>query len=48
MIDKGIKYLVLDLRDNPGGVFYGAIDIAKRFIGDNKVIVSTQGRNIMK
>ena len=45
LLDKGAKYLILDLRDNPGGVFFGAIDIAKRFIGENKLIVSTHGKD---
>lgn len=41
---KGMKGLVLDLRFNPGGLLTGAADIAKLFMGDNQMIVYTQGR----
>ncbi len=40
---QGMKYLVLDLRGNPGGLLNVAVDIADRFI-DAGVIVSTRGR----
>ncbi len=46
LLAKGAKYFILDLRSNPGGLFQGAIDIAKKFIGDKKIIVSTIGKNI--
>jgi carboxyl-terminal processing protease len=42
---KNIKGLVLDLRNNPGGLLTSAVDICKYFIGDNKLIVYTQGRD---
>jgi carboxyl-terminal processing protease len=35
--------LILDMRNNPGGFFDGAIDIASEFI-DNDVVVSQQGK----
>ena len=38
-----LKGLILDLRDNPGGVLQAAIDVADIFI-DNGTIVSTRGR----
>lgn len=41
---QGMKGLVLDLRFNPGGLLGGAADIAKLFMGDNQLIVYTQGR----
>lgn len=41
----GMKKLILDLRYNPGGLLTSSIDIAKLFIGENKVIVYTKGRN---
>lgn len=41
---KGMKGLVLDLRFNPGGLLNGAADLAKLFMGDNQMIVYTQGR----
>lgn len=41
--NKGIKGLVLDLRNNPGGVLDGAIAVGDLFL-DEGVIVSTRGR----
>ncbi len=40
---RGMKYLVLDLRGNPGGLLDVAVDIADEFLNDG-VIVSTRGR----
>ncbi len=40
---RGMKYLVLDLRGNPGGLLNVAVEIADRFV-DSGVIVSTRGR----
>lgn len=45
MKKDGAKGLVLDLRNNPGGLLTEAIKTASMFLPDeNKVIVSTQGR----
>jgi carboxyl-terminal processing protease len=41
---QGMKNLVLDLRNNPGGLLTSAVDVSKEFIGDQKLIVYTQGR----
>lgn len=41
---QGMESLILDLRFNPGGTLDSAIDLAKLFIGDNKMIVYTKGR----
>ncbi len=41
---KGMKNLLLDLRNNPGGLLQEAIDMADRFLGDGKMIVYTKGR----
>ena len=41
---QGMKYLVLDLRFNPGGLLTGAVDIAKLFLQPDQMIVYTQGR----
>ncbi len=38
-----MRYLVLDLRGNPGGLLDVAVDIADEFLNDG-VIVSTRGR----
>lgn len=41
---NGAKKLVLDLRDNPGGLLYEAINIVNIFIPKNKEVVSTKGK----
>jgi len=41
---KGMKSLILDLRNNPGGLLEQAVEVTKLFIGGNKLIVYTQGR----
>nr|WP_052447442.1 S41 family peptidase [Clostridium polynesiense] len=38
---KGMKGLILDLRDNPGGLLSSSVEIASNFIPKDKVIVST-------
>ncbi len=40
---QGMRFLVLDLRGNPGGLLNVAVEIADRFV-DRGVIVSTRGR----
>lgn len=42
---KGMKQLVLDLRDNPGGYMDRATKIADEFISGNKKIVYTNGKS---
>lgn len=42
--EKGMKSLVLDLRNNPGGLLNSAVNVSKNFIGDGKMIVYTKGR----
>jgi len=42
---QGMKDLILDLRYNPGGLLTTAVEICKNFIGDEKLIVYTQGRS---
>ena len=41
---KGIKSLVLDLRQNPGGYLEGATKIADEFLSGEKLVVYTKGR----
>jgi len=40
----GLSGLVLDLRDNPGGLLNQAIDVADLFLARRQLIVSTKGR----
>ncbi|MBI4064370.1 MAG: S41 family peptidase [Elusimicrobia bacterium] len=42
--EEGMQALILDLRYNPGGLLPSAIETAKEFIGENKMVVYTQGR----
>ncbi|MDR1196386.1 MAG: S41 family peptidase [Endomicrobium sp.] len=41
---QGMKALVLDLRNNPGGLLDSAIDICSMFIKERTVILTTKGR----
>jgi carboxyl-terminal processing protease len=40
---QGMKDLILDLQGNVGGYLYTAIDLCNQFLGDNELIVYTQG-----
>jgi carboxyl-terminal processing protease len=48
LVNKGMKRLVLDLRQNPGGFMEPAIAIADEFLDGNKTIVYTEGRTMPK
>jgi len=41
---EGMKDLVLDLRQNPGGYLTAATNIIDEFLGDRRLIVYTEGR----
>lgn len=43
--EQGMEYLILDLRDNPGGLVNIAIDLASRFLGQNKTVLYVEGKN---
>ena len=43
--DKGMQQLVLDLRDNPGGIKQTAVGIADELLRSGETIVYTRGRN---
>ncbi|MCC6417204.1 MAG: S41 family peptidase [Gemmataceae bacterium] len=42
---EGIQGLILDLRNNPGGLLRSAVEVSSLFLPDGKRIVSTKGRN---
>ena len=46
--DKGMKSLIIDLRDNPGGYLDAATEIADELIDDGKMIVYTKGKSMDK
>jgi len=40
----GMQALVIDLRNNPGGLLTSAVDVSSLFVLDHKVVVSMKGR----
>jgi carboxyl-terminal processing protease len=40
----GMKALVLDLRNNPGGLLTAAVEVSEKFLEDGKLVVYTEGR----
>jgi len=44
LMKQGCASLILDLRNNPGGLLDVAVRVAEKFLGDGKVIVYTKGR----
>ncbi len=40
----GATSLILDLRNNPGGLLSAGVEVASTFLGEGKLIVYTQGR----
>ncbi len=44
--DHNIEAVIIDLRGNPGGSLYAAVDIADYFLPKGKVIVAIKGRNL--
>ena len=45
MEDSGMEGLVIDLRNNPGGLLDQAVKVCDLFLPDDQLIVSTEGRN---
>jgi carboxyl-terminal processing protease len=41
---QGMQALVIDLRNNPGGLLDSAVDVAGKFLPPDTVVVSTRGR----
>lgn len=42
--EKGAKHIILDLRDNPGGLLHEAVNICNIFIPKGKKVVDTKGK----
>ena len=42
--EKGAKYLILDLRSNPGGLLNESVNICNIFIAKDKKVVDTKGK----
>lgn len=42
---KGVKKLVLDLRNDPGGLLDASVDVSGKFMPKDKLVVYLQGRN---
>jgi len=42
--EKGAKYIVLDLRGNPGGLLHEAVNICNIFLPKGKKVVDTKGK----
>ena len=41
---QGMQALILDLRNNPGGLLNSAVDVCAQFVPPNTMVVSTEGR----
>jgi len=42
---KGAESLILDLRDNPGGLLDQAVQVCEKFLPADQLVVSTEGRD---
>ncbi|MBD3272504.1 MAG: PDZ domain-containing protein [Elusimicrobia bacterium] len=45
LADEGMKNLILDLRNNPGGLLNIAVDVCDSFLAKDQLIVYTHGRD---
>jgi len=43
--EKGVNRLIMDLRNNPGGLLNQAVEVTDRFLDSENLIVYTNGRN---
>ncbi len=41
---RGMKGLIFDLRGNPGGLLSAAVEVADKFLDDDKLVVYSEGR----
>jgi len=44
MEERGLKAIVLDLRDNPGGLLTQSAYVTEKFVPEGQVVVTTEGR----
>ncbi len=44
LINAGVRGLILDLRNNPGGLFMQSVRVAERFLPNRSVVVFTRAR----
>ncbi|MDD5482082.1 MAG: S41 family peptidase [Kiritimatiellae bacterium] len=44
LLEQGMQALILDLRNNPGGLLSSAIEVSQKFLKGGEKIVSTRGR----
>lgn len=44
MKQQGLKSLILDLRNNPGGLLDAAVAVSENFVKKGEIVVSTKGR----
>ncbi|MDQ6787901.1 MAG: S41 family peptidase [Acidobacteriota bacterium] len=42
--EQGLDALILDLRDNPGGILEQAVKVAERFLKEDQIVLSQRGR----
>jgi len=45
LLDQDMNALIIDLRNNPGGLLSSAVDVTEQFLKRGEVVVSTRGRN---
>ena len=45
LLDKGMDRMILDLRNNGGGILEQAAEVANIFIADQDTLVYTKGKN---
>jgi carboxyl-terminal processing protease len=43
---EGMEALIIDLRNNPGGLLESAVEIAGKFLPKNEMVVYTEGRQV--
>ncbi len=44
LLDAGVRGIVMDLRDNPGGFLGKSVEVAERFVPEGSMVVFTRGR----